>query len=69
MKVNRFRSFGFAATIVLLAANFQLRAQQISPDFTPSAVLNAMQRVADWQLAHPSKELQMVGCRLPVTQA
>jgi rhamnogalacturonyl hydrolase YesR len=25
----------------------------VSPDMTPSAILNAMQRVADWQLAHP----------------
>ena len=26
----------------------------LSPDFKPAAILTAMQRVADWQLAHPS---------------
>src|ERR1017187_611744 len=58
------RSTVFAS--VILAAGFQLRAQQdlvtvtlttntasLSPDITPQAVLTAMQRVADWQLAHP----------------
>jgi rhamnogalacturonyl hydrolase YesR len=40
--------------LVFLAANFQLRAQTNSADFTPQAILNVMQRVADWQLAHPS---------------
>jgi unsaturated rhamnogalacturonyl hydrolase len=40
--------------LVFLAANFQLRAQINSSDFTPQAILKVMQRVADWQLAHPS---------------
>jgi unsaturated rhamnogalacturonyl hydrolase len=40
--------------LVFLAANFQLRAQTNSSDFTPQAILNVMQCVADWQLAHPS---------------
>jgi rhamnogalacturonyl hydrolase YesR len=46
----------FVAAIIFLAVNFQLRAQPISPDITPQAVLNAMQRVAEWQLAHPARE-------------
>ncbi len=48
-----FLRHSFFTAIIFLAANFQLRAQTNS-DFTPSAILNAMQRVADWQLAHPS---------------
>jgi rhamnogalacturonyl hydrolase YesR len=64
MKLFILRSVAFAA--IFLAAGFQLRAQQdlvtdtlttntasLSPDITPQAVLAAMQRVADWQLAHP----------------
>jgi rhamnogalacturonyl hydrolase YesR len=45
----------FAASIagVLLAANLQSLAQ--SADIAPQPVLKIMQRVADWQLAHPSK--------------
>ena len=39
-----------------IAAVFQLPAQTNSPDITPASVLNAMQRVADWQLAHPVTE-------------
>jgi rhamnogalacturonyl hydrolase YesR len=78
----------FAASLIFLAANSQLRAQQhapdiitpapqmphnleqpnihheglegalimpLSPEMTPRAILKAMQRVADWQLANPSK--------------
>lgn len=49
-----FRSHGnFIAAIFFLAAGFQLRAQTNSSDITPQAILNVMQRVADWQLAHP----------------
>jgi unsaturated rhamnogalacturonyl hydrolase len=43
-----------AALLTFLAASFQLRAQTNSSAFTPQAILNVMQRVADWQLAHPS---------------
>jgi len=46
------RSAGCIAAIIL-AASFQLRAQTNSTDITPQAVLGVMQRVADWQLAHP----------------
>ncbi|MGA2852783.1 MAG: glycoside hydrolase family 88 protein [Verrucomicrobiota bacterium] len=46
------RLAGFV-TVVLFLACFQLRAQTNSADITPQAVLAAMQRVADWQLAHP----------------
>ena len=52
MKTIGYRCSGFAA-VALLSAGFQLSAQPLSPDITPSAVLNAMQRVADWQLVHP----------------
>src|SRR5208282_50770 len=48
------RPAGIVAAIVFLAANFQLRAQLVPPDITPSAVLGTMQRVADWELGHPS---------------
>ncbi|HTV76337.1 MAG TPA: glycoside hydrolase family 88 protein, partial [Candidatus Baltobacteraceae bacterium] len=50
------RQAGFAAAFIFLAANFQLPAQPVSSDITPPAVLDVMQRVADWQLAHPAKE-------------
>lgn len=43
----------FAAVVLFLAAGFQLRAQS-NPDFTPQAVVGLMQRVADWQIAHPN---------------
>jgi rhamnogalacturonyl hydrolase YesR len=52
MKTNFYRRIFLA--LVFLAANFQLRAQTNSADFTPQTILNVMQRVADWQLAHPS---------------
>ena len=52
---------GFVAAVLLLA-NFQSPAQNLaatittslSPDIKPLPVLAAMQRVADWQLAHPA---------------
>jgi unsaturated rhamnogalacturonyl hydrolase len=50
------RHANFIAVILFLAANFQLHAQPISPDITPQAIFNAMQRVADWQLAQPARE-------------
>jgi rhamnogalacturonyl hydrolase YesR len=59
------------AALVFFAVNFQLRAQpagipfspahqdtltaDIPPEIKPIAILNVMQRVADWQLANPSK--------------
>jgi rhamnogalacturonyl hydrolase YesR len=43
---------GFFAGILLVAG---LRAQAQSADISPKPVLDIMQRVADWQLAHPSK--------------
>jgi rhamnogalacturonyl hydrolase YesR len=67
MKLSIPRSISLAA--IFLAAGFQLSAQpggayeylitqatnaaSLSADITPQAVLAAMQRVADWQLAHP----------------
>jgi unsaturated rhamnogalacturonyl hydrolase len=57
MKTFFFRQFCFVA-IVFLAANFQLRAQINSSEFAPASILNEMQRVADWQLAHsPTNEM------------
>ncbi len=47
------RLAGFVAAVLFLAASFQLPAQTNSTDITPQAVLGVMQRVADWQLAHP----------------
>jgi unsaturated rhamnogalacturonyl hydrolase len=55
------RQAGFAVAILFLAASFQLRAQDLitdlittnnSSEITPQSVLDVMQRVADWQLAH-----------------
>ncbi|HEY5345395.1 MAG TPA: glycoside hydrolase family 88 protein [Verrucomicrobiae bacterium] len=47
-----FKTILFAATI-FSAANFSSSAQTNAPDLTPKSVLDVMQRVADWQLAHP----------------
>ncbi|HTA95243.1 MAG TPA: glycoside hydrolase family 88 protein [Verrucomicrobiae bacterium] len=52
MKSFLSRQTCFAVAILFLAANFQLRAQTNSSDITPQNVLNTMQHVADWQLAH-----------------
>ena len=49
MKNPMARSLGVVALIVFAA--FQLAAQ--AQDLTPKSVLDVMQRVADWQLAHP----------------
>ena len=46
------RPASFVAAVLFLAS-FQLPAQTNSTDITPQAVLGVMQRVADWQLAHP----------------
>jgi unsaturated rhamnogalacturonyl hydrolase len=54
MKKLFIRTLGFV-TGIFLAANFQLRAHTNSPDITPQTILGVMQRVADWQLANPSK--------------
>jgi len=50
MKKLLFRFAGVAG--IFLAA--RLPAQTASPDIAPKPVLEIMQRVADWQLAHPS---------------
>src|ERR1039458_2136870 len=69
MKNQLTRANSFIAAILLLT-NFQLRAQPekfselnpitlttaLSSEIKPFAILIAMQRVADWQLAHPAKE-------------
>ncbi len=40
----------------LSLSTFSSPAQTASPDLTPASILNEMQRVADWQLAHPVTE-------------
>jgi len=69
MKNHLARFTGFIAAILLLAS-LQLRAQPekfselnpialttaLSSEIKPFAILTTMQRVADWQLAHPAKE-------------
>src|SRR5580698_10116911 len=55
MNILRIRLF--TAIIPLLALFIrQSIAQAAPPDFTPAPILNEMQRVADWQLAHPITE-------------
>ena len=49
---NFLKTFLLAATF-FSAANFSSSAQTNAADLTPKSVLDAMQRVADWQLAHP----------------
>src|ERR1017187_6893470 len=44
-----------AALAILIAGSFPLRAQANDAGITPPEVLAIMQRVADWQLANPSK--------------
>src|SRR5258708_3658029 len=50
MKYQMSRAFGLFALV--FSAAFQLPAQ--TADLTPKSVLDAMQHVADWQLANPS---------------
>jgi len=50
------RAFYLAAilgVLIFVGAADQILAQTNSPDLTPTMILNEMQRVADWQLAHP----------------
>ncbi len=58
MKMTFFNRISFLVALVSLFTNLQLRAQPAAPadaaDITPQNVLDVMQRVADWQLAHPS---------------
>jgi rhamnogalacturonyl hydrolase YesR len=52
MKNHLIRFCGLVAGI-LVVADISLRAQTVSPDISPQAVLGTMQAVADWELAHP----------------
>jgi rhamnogalacturonyl hydrolase YesR len=70
MKGMFFRPAGFVAAILFLAVGLPLHAQpaganpfklsqttlttKLSPEIKPLVILTAMQRVADWQLAHPA---------------
>ena len=60
MKNRLNRLVGFTSGILLLTTS--AFAQTDSADISPKAVLSAMQRVADWQLANPS-----VTAKRPVT--
>jgi unsaturated rhamnogalacturonyl hydrolase len=52
--MNILRIRVFTAIIPLLAFFIRQSIAQAAPsDFTPAPILNEMQRVADWQLAHP----------------
>jgi rhamnogalacturonyl hydrolase YesR len=51
---NNLRHAGWL-TAILISLNLSLWAQPVAADFSPKAVLEVMQRVADWQLANPSK--------------
>ena len=55
MKNHLTRSFVFLAAVLFLAAA-PAPAQPVAPDMAPKAVLDVMQRVADWQLANPAKD-------------
>ena len=53
--MNKFIScvFGVATLLVLSAAPAFAQSENAASEITPASVLSAMQRVADWQLAHP----------------
>ena len=51
---NNLRHAGWL-TAILVFLNLSLWAQPAAADISPKAVLDVMQRVADWQLANPSK--------------
>jgi rhamnogalacturonyl hydrolase YesR len=53
MKIISILRSAFVATGIFFATNFQLRAQTNS-DLTPQNILSVIQRVGDWQLAHPA---------------
>ncbi len=53
--MNHFFKTVLLAATFFSAANFQSFAQTNAADLTPKAILDVMQRVADWQLANPSK--------------
>jgi rhamnogalacturonyl hydrolase YesR len=44
-----------ALTVFLVFLNLSLGAQPAPADLSPKSILDVMQRVADWQLANPSK--------------
>ena len=51
---NNLRHAGWL-TAILISLNLSLWAQPAAADISPKAVLDVMQRVANWQLANPSK--------------
>ncbi|HVU08779.1 MAG TPA: glycoside hydrolase family 88 protein [Verrucomicrobiae bacterium] len=58
MKKHFCQRIGFLAVIIFCATNFQVHAQtNFSADFTPKAILDVMQRVADWQLTNPAAKI------------
>jgi rhamnogalacturonyl hydrolase YesR len=53
MKVKSLFRIGFLLAIISIATSVKVRSQSSSPDVSPKAILDVMQRVADWQLANP----------------
>jgi rhamnogalacturonyl hydrolase YesR len=54
MKIPFGQRLGLFATMLPLLVQTTLRAQNFSAEIAPKPILNVMQNVADWQLAHPS---------------
>ncbi|MEJ0091847.1 MAG: glycoside hydrolase family 88 protein [Limisphaerales bacterium] len=55
MKAHLLRSAILVMVVIISTAGFRLGAETNSSAITPSAILNVMQQVADWQLANPSQ--------------
>ncbi|MEI9865766.1 MAG: glycoside hydrolase family 88 protein [Limisphaerales bacterium] len=55
MKAHLLRAAIRVVVVIISTAGLRLGAETNSSAITPSTVLNVMQRVADWQLANPSK--------------
>jgi hypothetical protein len=53
MNKNLFCFFGFVASFCVATVQTFAQAGEFSSAFGPAATLAVMQRVADWQLAHP----------------
>ncbi len=53
------RLAGWARSAIAAAslAGAQVRGEQASAELSPASILSAMERVADWQLAHPSRHV------------
>ena len=52
--MKNYRVLSAALVAVLFSTSLPLLAQSTTPEISPKSVLVVMQRVADWELAHPS---------------